>query len=424
MAIGFDLGCSQSPILPVYCRDLLTAFKMCKRLEEEGVFVNPVVAPAVPAGKEMIRISLMATHTDPQLDFALEKLSKVGTGTGPDLNAVVFPGVQLFARGYEGPTDGCERFCRQPRAGRVGRKGIPTTVLVRQASSKRFIEAQLSRVNVRLGTILDRESLRQATADATHVIHCAGCIKALRPAEFYEVNQIGTRNVVAAVNDPDSQVGRLVHISSLAAVGPATAEAPARESQTPKPVTDYGRSKLAAEEEVTGGCRTEFVILRPPAVYGPRDTEFLRLFKMIRRHLCPIFGGQTFSMVFVKDLAEATVACLTNPEAGKQIFNVASHEIVTSHTLSREIAAQMGVRTLTLHLPLAFLWWACAGQELLSRLTSRPSVLSRQKYRELGAPGWVCDPTLLRTQAGFVCQTSLPTGVSQTLTWYRLEGWL
>ena len=82
MAIGFDLGCSQSPILPVYCRDLLTAFKMCKRLEEEGVFVNPVVAPAVPAGKEMIRISLMATHTDPQLDFALEKLSKVGRELG------------------------------------------------------------------------------------------------------------------------------------------------------------------------------------------------------------------------------------------------------------------------------------------------------------------------------------------------------
>ena len=108
---------------------------------------------------------------------------------------------------------------------------------------------------------------------------------------------------------------------------------PARESQAPKPVTDYGRSKLAAEEEVTGGCRTEFVILRPPAVYGPRDTEFLRLFKMIRRHLCPMFGGQTFSLVFVKDLAEATVACLTHPEAGKQIFNVASHEIVTSHTL-------------------------------------------------------------------------------------------
>ena len=70
-------------------------------------------------------------------------------------------------------------------------RGIPTTVLVRQTSSKRFIEAQLSRVNVRLGTILDRASLRQATADATHVIHCAGCVKALRPAEFYEVNRSG-----------------------------------------------------------------------------------------------------------------------------------------------------------------------------------------------------------------------------------------
>ncbi len=76
--LGFDLGDSQTPILPVYCRDLMVAFKVCKRLQEEGVFVNPVVSPAVAPGQELIRISLMATHTDKQIDFALEKLGKVG----------------------------------------------------------------------------------------------------------------------------------------------------------------------------------------------------------------------------------------------------------------------------------------------------------------------------------------------------------
>jgi 8-amino-7-oxononanoate synthase len=77
-SLGYNLGASESPILPVYVRDLLTTFRLCKRLDEEGVFVNPVVSPAVPPGQELIRISLMATHTDRQIDFALDKLGKVG----------------------------------------------------------------------------------------------------------------------------------------------------------------------------------------------------------------------------------------------------------------------------------------------------------------------------------------------------------
>jgi 8-amino-7-oxononanoate synthase len=80
--LGFNLGNSETPILPVYCRDLVVAFKVCKRLHEEGVFVNPVVSPAVAPGQELIRISLMATHTDQQVDFALDKLGKVGKELG------------------------------------------------------------------------------------------------------------------------------------------------------------------------------------------------------------------------------------------------------------------------------------------------------------------------------------------------------
>jgi 8-amino-7-oxononanoate synthase len=82
LALGFDLGASQTPILPVYVRELLTTFKFCKRLDEEGVFVNPVVSPGVPPGHELLRISLMATHTDNQIDFAVEKLGKVGRELG------------------------------------------------------------------------------------------------------------------------------------------------------------------------------------------------------------------------------------------------------------------------------------------------------------------------------------------------------
>jgi 8-amino-7-oxononanoate synthase len=82
LRLGFNLGKSETPILPVYCRSMMDAFKICRRLQEEGVFVNPVVYPAVAPGQELIRISLMATHTDKHIDFALEKLDKVGREIG------------------------------------------------------------------------------------------------------------------------------------------------------------------------------------------------------------------------------------------------------------------------------------------------------------------------------------------------------
>ncbi|MEI7729937.1 MAG: aminotransferase class I/II-fold pyridoxal phosphate-dependent enzyme [Verrucomicrobiota bacterium] len=80
--LGFDLGASQTPILPVYVRDMLKTFQFSKRLQDEGVFVNPVVPPGVPPGQDILRVSLMATHTFAQIDFALEKFQKVGKELG------------------------------------------------------------------------------------------------------------------------------------------------------------------------------------------------------------------------------------------------------------------------------------------------------------------------------------------------------
>jgi 8-amino-7-oxononanoate synthase len=76
--LGFDTGGCQTPIVPVDVGDMMTCFKMCKRLDEEGVFVNPVVAPAVGPNEALLRISLMATHSEEQISFALEKMAKVG----------------------------------------------------------------------------------------------------------------------------------------------------------------------------------------------------------------------------------------------------------------------------------------------------------------------------------------------------------
>jgi nucleoside-diphosphate-sugar epimerase len=283
----------------------------------------------------------------------------------------------------------------------------------------------LSKVEVRPGSIGDPESLRQAMAGITHVIHCAGATKAARVSGFYEVNQAGTRNVVSAINEQAGQVQRVVHVSSLAAAGPAVAEKPARERDAPRPVSEYGKSKLAGELEVRNHCRAQYVILRPAAVYGPRDTEFLRLFRAVKNHLLPKpSGAQALSLVFVRDLAEAVVTCLTHPAAAGKTYFVSAREIVTARVMAQEIAARMNVWTLPLPLPTALLWPVCLAQELMSRLTGKPNVLSLQKFAELRAPGWVCDPTRLERETGCACPTTLKAGVAETLAWYRQQCWL
>ena len=304
-------------------------------------------------------------------------------------------------------------------------RGFPTALLLRPSSDRRFIVQHLPEVEVRGGSITDVESLRRAMSGITHVIHCAGATRAVRTAGFYEVNQIGTRNVVTAVNEQKSQVQRLVHISSLAAAGPASRQQPAREEDAPRPVSEYGKSKLAGEREVRKHCRKDYVILRPPGVYGPRDGEFLRLFRAVKNHLLPRMSqAQALSLVFVRDLAEAVVTCLGHPAAAGQTYFVAGREVVTARGVAAEIADQMQVWTLPLPLPAWMLWPVCLAREVWARLTGKPSVLSLQKYAELRAPGWVCDPTRLERETGWASATTLKEGIAETLRWYREQQWV
>jgi nucleoside-diphosphate-sugar epimerase len=130
------------------------------------------------------------------------------------------------------------------------------------------------------------------------------------------------------------------------------------------------------------------------------------------------------SLVFAKDLAEAVLTCLDQPVAAGKTYFVAAKEIVTARMMATEIAAQMKVFTLPLPLPTMLLWPICLAQEAFSRLTGKASVLSLQKYAELRAPGWVCDPGLLERDTGCACPTALSAGVAQTLAWYREHRWL
>jgi nucleoside-diphosphate-sugar epimerase len=191
-------------------------------------------------------------------------------------------------------------------------------------------------------------------------------------------------------------------------------------------VSDYGRSKLAAEREVRDGCRSDWTIIRPPAVYGPRDGEFLRLFKAVNSHLLPRFGGgrQQLTLIYVEDLAAVVDSALTHPNATREIFFVGSPEVVTAGELAQRIASAAKIWTIPLPLPNAVLWLACHWAGRISQITKKANVLSAQKYAELKAPGWVCEVAKLKEKLGCDCPTSLREGIVKTREWYLSHGWL
>ena len=302
----------------------------------------------------------------------------------------------------------------------------PVAVLLRKTSNTRFIENHLPHVDVHYGSLADADSLQEAMRDADCVIHCAAKTKAVHIAEYYEVNGEGTGNLVRAVNALKGSVKHLIHISSLAAGRPADASTPALEGDVPQPVSEYGKSKLRAEEAVKKYCDVPYTILRPSAVYGPRDADFLSAFKAVRRHLMPIVGsGRTqLSIAYVGDVAEAALRCLDDPVAHGKTYHVAAPDPCTTRGFLREIAAAMNVRALPVRLPFAALYPICVGQELLARVTGKPSILSRQKLAEMKAPGWVCSTDLIRREIGFTADTPLREGIARTIAWYEQNGWL
>jgi len=306
------------------------------------------------------------------------------------------------------------------------KRGILTAVLLRPTSRRDFIKHVLHQLEVRIGALDDPESLIQALYGVTHVIHCAGLTKACSPEEFINTNHVGTRNLVSAVNKYSNQVCRFVLVSSLAAVGPSAPGKPVDESVPPHPVSVYGWSKLLAEREVIENSQVEYTILRPPAVYGPRDDGFLSMFRLIGFRLVPRFIGgiKEMSFVYVRDLAEVIAEAVVHPLAGGKTYFVSAREVVSPSEFSALIAGAMQVSVVPMPIPVWVMWPVCAVSELVARVRKKPTILNRQKFAEFKARAWTCDPSRLESELAVACRTPLKEGINETVRWYQENGWL
>jgi nucleoside-diphosphate-sugar epimerase len=304
----------------------------------------------------------------------------------------------------------------------LARHGVTARALVRPTSDV----GALQRLGVErvTGGLDDPAALRRALAGADTVVHLAGATRALRRATFDDVNATGTLRLVEAM-EAEQGARRLVYLSSLAAAGPSSPGSPFGPEDTPRPLTAYGRSKLAGEAHAMGREGIDTVVLRPPAVYGPRDRELLPFFRLARRGVLPVIGPpeRRIQMIHVTDLAEALVRA-ARARAVTGVFHIAEPEAYTWAEMLDHVAAAVGRRGTRVRVPAAVLKAAAGGSQAAARLSRRPAVFDAEKALELLAEGWLCDTEAARRELGFEATIPLPKGLRDTARWYRAHGWL
>lgn len=304
-------------------------------------------------------------------------------------------------------------------------RGLAVRCLVRPTSRLDFIASLAP--ELALGDVTEPETLHPALDGVDGVVHCAGITKSSSRTGYFRVNEDGPRNLYAACKARAGNFTSIVHVSSLAALGPSRDGTPVTEDCVPHPVSDYGESKLAGQrvaESFVGYLPLSIVV--PPAVYGPRDADFYVYFKFVARGFVPLIGAGThhISLVYVKDLAAAIVEVLVSNLGAGRSYLVDDGSIHTWSSVADTIARAMEKTPRRIYMPAIAAKGAGLIGDLCSKITGKASIVSSQKVREFLQASWTCSSRRLCDELGFRPQYILARGIEETLCWYREKEWL
>jgi nucleoside-diphosphate-sugar epimerase len=304
-------------------------------------------------------------------------------------------------------------------------QGIAVRCLVRKTSRLHFIEPLAP--ELAFGDVTQPETLVPAIEGIDGVVHCAGITKAASRTEFFRVNEIGAQNLYTACRAHKNALKKIVHISSLAALGPAIAGSSVTEESVPCPVGDYGESKLAGQRAAESCMDVLPVsVLMPPAVYGPNDVDIFFFFKWVARGIMPLVGRSPryLSLIYAKDLAEAVVGLLSSSSSAGRSYLVDDGFIYTWTSMADAIGWALGRIPKRLHIPVAAFRAMGVVGDAFAKLSGKVSLINTQKVREILPTSWTCSSRRICDELGFRPQYSLERGVRETVSWYRENGWL
>ncbi len=303
--------------------------------------------------------------------------------------------------------------------------GHDVRCLVRSKARPGWLENK--RVELVEGDCTRPDTLISAVRDADIVVHAAAVTWTAKRSSYFQVNAVGTHNLLMACAEHAPDVGRFMFISSQAAAGPARNGRALTERDIPRPISPYGESKLLAENHVAAFAgRFPCIILRPSAVYGPRDRNFLPYIRMVKRgFLLELGSGQRIvSLCHVQDLVSSALASANSQVPSGSVYFVADPDPYPWREVEQGICAALDVDPRRLMVPQWCLRVFGAVGQLYGLLTDRPVRINTTRAAELLEKRWICDATKMTKELGFTSSTELTRGLQQLVRWYQQQYWL
>lgn len=304
---------------------------------------------------------------------------------------------------------------------------IKVKLLVRTTS--RLLFKPNSFMELCYGDVTDLDSLRRAVKGVRIIYHLAGLLRGADFSAYQKVNAEGTRNVCKAA-DGERGVKRMIYVSSLSAAGPSSLGGEIEETMPCHPVSFYGKTKRMGEViALSYQKKFEVTILRPGAVYGPRETDIFEYFKMVNQGLA-VNGGdgtQRVSFIYVADLVEAILLAAHSPKAKGQIFFVSDGKSLDWNGLFTSIGQALKKSYKIFNVPLGIVRIVAALGDCAATWTGKsflPPIVSGDKIKEALEPGWVCSNRKICRMLGFRPKFDLMKGLQKTIEFYRSAKWL
>ena len=300
---------------------------------------------------------------------------------------------------------------------------------MRGSSSKAYLQDE--RINLITLNLSSREQLVEQLRphQFDYVVHAAGVTKCIDKRDFRRINTEGTKNLVQALQQLQMPLKRFVYLSSLSVYGAIREQQPyeeIRETDTPQPNTEYGRSKLEAERWLDGLKDFPCVTLRPTGVYGPRERDYFLMAKSIKGHSDFAVGykRQDITFVYVSDVVQAVFLAMEKGQPGRKYF-LSDGQVYQSTTFSDLIHEELGRPWwIRITAPVWVLRIVTFFGEYIGRLTGKISALNNDKYNILRQRNWRCDIQPAIDELGYRPEVDLKEGVRRSIKWYKEQGWL
>lgn len=298
-------------------------------------------------------------------------------------------------------------------------QGDHTVCALLRASSdaSKLQEQNIEVIRIDLHSSKSLERLFPKDIDA--LVHCAGGGWSKRQEDLFQSNTETTIRVLEAAQQ--SKVKHFILLSSIAAAGPGEN---LNEDKEAKPVSMYGKSKFAAEQSaITFSKFFQVSILRAPAIYGSGDTRFLPFFQSIRNGWCPCPPGKSMSLINIQDCIDSLILLLQNPSPSTALYYIEDGQPRSwwefGQLIHFEFQKRGPIKKLKkLPIPASVLYWVGLMNELKSQITDRPSLITRDKWKDGKHSHWVCSSSRIQQHLGWKPKVPLEDGIRLTVDGY------